>query len=355
MMAMPRAADWFSFEAALRSYHTPGLHVVYADVDGHAAYRTVGTIPIRPCTHGSRSAHDACEWKGAIPFRELPHMIDPESGFISHANNSPVGAWYPYDLYGNGDTGRSWRLREILSSREKFSPADFLSIVHRDAINPIIRDFVRFAVPVAVEDKAALDEAALRKLGAWDGRCVSGASVLQAANAIGATLTRSLRGAGLVREFGGGNAGVAYLLKSLERDRELLKRPDVRRWLVSTLEQALKGGGRGRGSPPTRLAYQNNLENFGSLNPAVDLPIPPLSCVMVETIWSQLGNSYTQLVDLSDVDASLSILPPGISEDPANPHCKDQLELWSRGEAHPAPLSRRAVERIRESGVDLQE
>ncbi|HNS35938.1 MAG TPA: penicillin acylase family protein, partial [Mesotoga sp.] len=61
------------------------------------------------------------------------------------------------------------------------------------------------------------------------------------------------------------------------------------------------------------------------------------------TIWSQLGNSYTQVVDLSNIDNSRAFLPPGISEDPRSPHFFDQVALWVAGETRPAPLSREEV------------
>jgi acyl-homoserine lactone acylase PvdQ len=38
------------------------------------------------------------EVQGRIPLEELPHMLNPEAGYISHANNLPVGAWYAWDL-----------------------------------------------------------------------------------------------------------------------------------------------------------------------------------------------------------------------------------------------------------------
>ena len=101
------------------------------------------------------------------------------------------------------------------------------------------------------------------------------------------------------------------------------------------------------------MPYQNNLDGLGSLHPPYDVKVPGLDCVTVETIWSQKGNSYVQIVDLANVDDSMSLLPPGVSEDPASPHFKDQLDLWVDGQLHPAPLMRQAVEKYRESSLTL--
>ena len=161
--------------------------------------------------------------------------------------------------------------------------------------------------------------------------------------------------------------------------------PEVRRWLKEALREGFRK--RGYGSPEgettgwmraqtppgtgssaansdaragivRRLPYQDvpegyGAERFGSLAREYDLDSPPLRSPLTQTIWAQEGNSYSQIVDLADLDRSLSMLPPGISEDPASPHFKDQMDLWAEGEYHPAPLSRKGVEAIRESARRL--
>jgi penicillin amidase len=59
------------------------------------------------------------------------------------------------------------------------------------------------------------------------------------------------------------------------------------------------------------------------------------------------------IVDLSDLDASVGVLSPGQSGHPASPHFRDLLETWARGEHHPLPFSRRAVEEAAEGTLRL--
>ena len=87
-------------------------------------------------------------------------------------------------------------------------------------------------------------------------------------------------------------------------------------------------------------------ERYGSFDPAADLSSPPLQCPLVQTIWSQEGNSYCQIVDLADIDSSRALLAPGISEDPQSPHHADQVPIWAEGGFRSAPLGREAVEKI---------
>ena len=54
-----------------------------------------------------------------------------------------------------------------------------------------------------------------------------------------------------------------------------------------------------------------------------------------------------------DVDLARSILPPGQSELPDSPTRLVNVELWTAGKLHPAPLSRDAVQRIVESRLTL--
>jgi len=95
-----------------------------------------------------------------------------------------------------------------------------------------------------------------------------------------------------------------------------------------------------------RLGYFDGLDGVGSLDPAGDLFYPALTCVDGGTIKSQAAQSYTQYVPLHDVDSAMSLLPMGHSEHADNPGRTSTLALWEKGRLHPAPLSRKAVERI---------
>ena len=398
LLGMMRARDWKTFCAGLSKYRSPGLHVVYADANNNIGYHTAGAIPIRKRFGGQMPLQGWTgedEWQDVIPFDELPQALNPKSGFIVSANHVPVGAWYPYNLTvgtgGTGDNPRSWRLRELLSEARKFGVNDFLT-VHRDSTNPVLRDFLRMALKVAEDDgvNTPAVQQARRLLTNWDGRVVTTSPAHGFLTSTAPLLVRSLRDTPMMARYGGGPAGVCYLLKEHgTRFRETGKTPqdpDVRRWLVDYLQRAAEGQtgrraqesmgqrvngsmtrriseiqrGRGEGRPavPSEeqthfLPYQTNLEGFGSLDPEKDFTSPPLTCVMVDTIWSQRGNSYSHVVDLSNVDNSLSLLPPGVSEDPASPHFKDQINLWAAGEMHPAPLTRERVMSHKENTVVL--
>ena len=94
------------------------------------------------------------------------------------------------------------------------------------------------------------------------------------------------------------------------------------------------------------IGYFEGLDGFLSLDPRWDIQQPYLPVTDTGTIWSQGGQSYTQYVPMHDPDSAMTILPIGPSERPDSPFRFSTLADWSRGELHPAPLSRAAVEDI---------
>ena len=96
-----------------------------------------------------------------------------------------------------------------------------------------------------------------------------------------------------------------------------------------------------------------SLDAYPGLDAALNLALPRLKTQDGSTVLSQRAQAYTQFVPLHDVDASLSILPPGQSEDPASPFRFSTYALWAQAQLHPAPLSRKASEAIMASVRDL--
>ncbi|MBE0645893.1 MAG: penicillin acylase family protein [Bacteroidetes bacterium] len=356
LMKMMSARNWPEFAEGVSLYQSPGVHLIYADVKKTIAYYTMARIPLRVHNAGIpyRGGDGDEEWLGVVPFDEMPRMLNPVAGYISTANNAPVGSWYPYAVGGGlGDNARSWRLKELMEETDIFSPDDFLN-VHRDMVEPIARDFVRYAIMAVDEnpDAEADAKAAADSLRTWDYTQNTTWSVYRLTSTIGVVIKRTLRGTPLESRYLGSDAGLIQLFRDLEAYETtqggLIPDPDIRAWLIAQLAEVYRRSG--IADPGTRplivqhsMPWQDNLEKFGSLNRSFDQQSGPLTCGVVATIWSQLGNSYSQIVDLSLVDSSLSVLPPGNSEIPTSAHFGDMIPLWEQGGMHPAPLTWTAV------------
>jgi len=72
------------------------LNLHYADRAGNIAYFHRGIRPLRPRHTDPRLPLDGrgeMEWRGVIPSRRLPSVINPKQGFITNWNNKPVAGW----------------------------------------------------------------------------------------------------------------------------------------------------------------------------------------------------------------------------------------------------------------------
>jgi penicillin amidase len=368
LLNMMGAANWGQFREAMEWYYSPGLHIVYADREGHVGYQTLNYVPLTRRT--PRLALEGWtgedEVRGRIPLDEMPNLLNPESRFVSHANNLPVGSWYPFDLGistgGIGHTSRSLRLLELLDNKRLFTADSFETAVHRDdvqsavaALFPVAR---RLAQETEITDRNL--QGLLDSLKDWDLRYRATQPTYPGAVALSGAMLLSYRRSGLGARLGGGEGGIAHLARLLRdqfsANRNVPQDPEVRESLMTWLRAAAADYPRqvtalapqdGKSRRVHAMPYQaNGPLGFPTLDARLDLTSPPLDCGEVGTIWSQAGNSYTQIVDLDDPDNSRTLLPPGLSEDPDSPHHTDQVALWVRGGVHPAPLSRHRVEEI---------
>ena len=127
-----RAKGWDDFRSAISTFISASQNFAYADVDGNIGINTGGGIAIRK-GNGSiirNGETDEYDWKGYVPFDQLPSSFNPEIGYVSSANNRTVSEDYPY--YISSDfvlPYRINRIRQMLNEKEKFGIDDFKRMV----------------------------------------------------------------------------------------------------------------------------------------------------------------------------------------------------------------------------------
>lgn len=127
-----RASDWNDFRAAISSLKSIGLNIAYADVEGNIGLNLGAGVPIRK-GNGSlirNGETDEYDWKGYIPFEQLPFSFNPGNGYVSSANNRSVPDGYPYYISSNFIVPyRINRIRQMLDEKEILGIEDFKKMV----------------------------------------------------------------------------------------------------------------------------------------------------------------------------------------------------------------------------------
>lgn len=375
VFAMMRARNAKELSKAFGDWRFPSANSVYGDSAGQFGYAVLGAIPVRsklaPDPNGNEATAgtgNAADWQGFVPQELLPHVVNPKAGLLLSANHRPVGSFYQIPLGistgSMGDTIRSWRLRERLDQKEKFTPADVLD-VHYDTVNSARREIVRLALHLRDTRQCDLSEDSSKALAVLEKWFKAGAS--SDLKSDGAELATRIStffrfvATPLALKYGGGESGLARFLKDSARriadDAKAAFGEDECRFINTILADAWCEGDAtgsrsaraqgGRNSAAARtLGWFDSLDGFGSLDPDADLKQPDITCLDGQTIHSQAGQSYTQWVPLHDVDSAQTICPIGHSDRPDGRYRTSTLNLWSEAKLHAAPLSRKAVEKI---------
>jgi len=377
VFAMLRAQNVTDFQQAIAGWQFPSANCVYGDARGHIGFSVVGAIPVRPRSATDPSGGEALpgtgdqdDWQGFVPPRLVPQVHDPAAGFLLSANHRPIGSFYPLPLGTStgsmGDTIRSWRLRERLSTKEHFSPRDVVD-VHFDTVNPARREIVRLGLHLRDHQPGSLSDSSLKALTTLEKWLTDGAS--SDLKSEGAELATRLSTffrfvvTPLARRYGGGESGLARFLKDaaarISQDPKAEFDADECGFIDRVLSEAWSAadttGTRGRNSraqaPRTGpqkvpLGWFDSLDGFGSLDTGHDLSPPGITCLDGQTIHCQSSQSYTQWVPLDDADAAQTLCPIGHSDRPDSRYRSSTMQLWGEAKLHPAPLSRKAVEPI---------
>jgi penicillin amidase len=167
-----RASGWDQFRNALSYFNSISQNFAYADVDGNIGLNTGGGIPVRK-GYGSiirEGDTDEFDWKGYVPFDQLPYSYNPANGFVSSANNKTVSSDYPYYIsFRFALPYRINRIREMLNEKEIFGIDDFKRMVTDQH-----SDYAALLTPQILKLKSRLSEmnpveaGAFGALAKWD-------------------------------------------------------------------------------------------------------------------------------------------------------------------------------------------
>jgi acyl-homoserine-lactone acylase len=354
---MARARNFSEFEAALKRVQVPMFNIVYADRQGHIEYLFNGIVP-------RHKDGDAAYWTGLVPgdtsatlwneihsYEELPKVIDPSTGFVQNANDTPWGSTYPIALdpskfpaYMSTLTPMSLRAQQsvqLLLSKASIGFDDFarLKLTTRSLLADRILPELLSAADRSSSSSA---QAAAAILKAWDHNYEGGSR--------GALLfeawAQKFQGAAFASMS---NFAVPWSLKDPIQTPRGLKDPEA---AVRMLDQAYTETTQKYGAADKPLGDVSRF-HLGGVNVPGNGGFGNTGIFRTIT-WSAVkdgertpvhGETWVSLIEFSTPLKAKGLMSYGNSTQPGSKHRSDQLELLSRKELRTLWRTRADVEK----------
>jgi penicillin amidase len=357
LLELNQARNWEEFRRALSRFPGPGQNLVYADVDGNIGYQAVGILPVREGYRGDIPADSSRDWKGFIPFDEMPRAFNPSAGTIVTGNQNPFPASYHYPVEGHfASPYRARQIQTLLEARNGWKPEEMLTIqkdVYSAFSHYLAKELVRAYESRGTRNSALAGAAAALK--AWNGQMEKD----QAGPLVATLAFQQLRRAVAERAAPGKGAQYEDQMASAVIERLLRERPadwfsDYDELLLRALADAVDEGSRRYGKSVESWKYGNYL--FLDLPHPVLGRIPVLPGLLRVAAWKpfqigpiamsgasttvkqttgRLGPSMRFVADLSSWDRSLNNITIGVSGQFGSSHFQDQWESYYVGRSFP--------------------
>lgn len=372
------AKNWDEFRDAVSTFYV-GQNCAYADRQGNIGLQTVGGVPIRKGSGiiiypGDTTLYD---WTGQVPFEELPFTYNPESGYVSSANNRTVDDTYPYYI-------GTWyvmpyridRIREMLEEKEIFGTEDFKRML-RDQTSHFARDFVPIYLDVLEGNTDGIYRDASKILNSWDYQMSASSSAALIFDMLWIELNRAI----FHDELGEKNYPILFQNKTLTQNLinqvritgesawcDNVLTPGVKETFYDNIEtafhQTVDTLSSLYGPDPNEWQW-GDLHKVSLMHPMGSVaivdklfkvnrgPYPiggsshtvcPYSYPLGRSFIANHGASERHIFHTADWDRSLTVIPTGTSGVPASPHYLDQTDLYINNLFHRDHFSKDAVE-----------
>jgi penicillin amidase len=381
-----KAGNWEEFRHAVSYWDLLGQNFIYIDDQGNIGYQAAAKIPIRAPKHlgivpvsGWTGEN---EWRGFIPFDQLPSLYNPPTGYVYSVNNKVTTDDYPYfityDWYYPGFRAKSLlRLIDEMISHNKPFTIEEMERIQSDTYSYAAEKLNTYLAAVQPEnDKQAIVLDYVKK---WDARFDL--------DSIGATIyqvwysyleNNTFNDERVKYEVWGYNQPFKHLLSLIN----IMKDP-TNAWFDNALTEDIKETSDDIIKASFQSAIQYLEKNYGP-NPSewklrslqtVNLKHQILNSVPVigqffnsqqtlpiagsftsfafaySATWApqqyniMFGTSMSQIVSFNNLDKTLSVIPTGASGHIFNPHREDQMKLWAEMKHHEMPFTKEGVGR----------
>ena len=332
---MGRASNLPQFRSAVSQLQIPSINVMYGDIEGTTYYVFAARSPVRSDKFDWRAPVPGwtkdSEWRGVLPFSQLPQVVNPIPGFMQNCNVPPDAltsdplldrSSYPASLGWGKMTDRGRRARTWLASRDLVSIEDLIELSRDSYLIPaeelkglILGGYNQ--IWQELYDPDAHVAGAVNLLRAWDNR----ADVDSRAVLLFATWQR---------RFG-------PLVEQLPHDQRVDTRV-LQRVAVDALQQAVAYLMETYGRLDVRWGEVHVIERGDTVHPVGGSPD---GMEAVHSTWSEHGDdgvyrvtggsAFTMVVALDEEPEAWTLVPFGSSEDTLSAHFADQAERQADG------------------------
>ncbi len=376
-----RATCWDEFRDAVSTFIAVSQNVVYADCKGNIGIQTCAGIPIRKGNIFGFYPGDTSEfdWKGIVPFHELPYEFNPARGYVSSANNKTVPDDYPYLVsHWFAPPNRIGRIREMLDSKEVLSIDDFRAM-QTDTQSKLAEKILKHFIPFleGSNEWIAEEKQVLGLLKNWNYNLSLSsveASVFEVLyrktieNIVKDDLDQELSGLFMGSKIMSENLLLNILrnpvskwtdIKNTEKIEDLadIVRLSYRETITDLNNFMGNDTGQWKWGNLNSIILKHPMGNVGWLNKIFGLnrgpfPVPgsfhtvcPYTYPFGDPFKVDNGASQRHIYSIGNWDESVTVIPTGTSGIPASPYYCDQTEWYVNGQYHGEQFSRPSVEK----------
>ncbi|MDZ7719446.1 MAG: penicillin acylase family protein [Balneolaceae bacterium] len=372
---MNHAESMAQFQDAVEMFDTPGMNFIYADIENNIAIFTGANLPVRDYNPlmFRRGWDPSYDWQSTIPFDELPHKINPEEGFVAHANNKMHTDSYPYYISTFWEPpSRILRINQFLESSDSLTIKSMESMQY-DVYSEQAREITEMILPILRSGENADDlETALSYLENWNFEYTASSTAASIFDLFFINLSRNILVDDIGEEMFENLARLEHLpvmiISEMLRnnsiffdDRNTTQTEALEKIVQESMAQTLQQLNEEFGSEPFEWRWENVLDftlRPPLLGEASQRPdAPAILKMIVDNLFSKgpytvrgnsmsinkaqyrwefpfkmhLGPSIRRIIDFSSPGRSQTVLPTGQSGNPLSANYGDQTNLWLEG------------------------
>lgn len=377
-----RATEMKDVKKGASMIHAPGLNIMYGDAKGNVAWWATGKLyKLKPevnrnfILNGASGDDDPVEY---LDFSENPMAENPPWNYVYSANNQPdsiANMMYP-GYYLSED--RAKRIVQLLEPKNNWNK-DSMSAMITDVTSAVAPGLVKeFAKIMDYGSFAKSQQKAIDILQLWDGsNTVDQVAPTIYNKWIYLYLKNTFEdemGSTLFTQFLATHLSKRTIAEQIEKENSIWwdnittkNKTETRKEILSkSLVEAVTSLEKQLGSDKKdwnwgkvhTLAHEHPLGKAAALKNYFN--VGPFPINGAREVINNRGFDYTdtglykvnagpstrRIIDFSDVENSISILPTGQSGNPFSKHYKDQAKMYNNGEFRKMKMNEEEIKRI---------